>query len=148
MAVIKNNEVRNALAVKQPAVNPNDALAAEVKRLREENALLLAKASAKAPTGFKVADKGGVAMYGVGRFPATYYALSKNGTWEGSQWCTILMATTGMTLEATRETALYKFAAANLESIKVKMAAANAAKSAGATGSTGAGATGGEPAAF
>ncbi len=46
-------------------------LQAELERLRAENERL--KASAGRPTSFKVSEKGGVSVYGLGRFPVTLY---------------------------------------------------------------------------
>lgn len=43
---------------------------AELEKLRAENA----KLKNKAQGGFKVTEKGGVSMYGLGRFPVTLYA--------------------------------------------------------------------------
>jgi hypothetical protein len=51
---------------------PNDDLQAELDRLRQENAALK---SQRAPRGvsLKVSEKGGVSVYGLGRFPVTLY---------------------------------------------------------------------------
>lgn len=59
---------------------------AEIARLREENARLTARmqAQARAKVSLKVSDKGGVSVYGLGRFPVTLYA---------SQWRTLLAST-------------------------------------------------------
>lgn len=46
-------------------------LKAEVERLRAENEALKAKASRA--TSIKVSEKGGVSVYGLGRFPVTLY---------------------------------------------------------------------------
>ena len=46
-------------------------LQAELEALRAENARL--KAAKTSPVTFKVTDKGGVSMYGLGRFPVTLY---------------------------------------------------------------------------
>jgi hypothetical protein len=46
---------------------------AEIERLRAENAALKAKA-----IGMKVTEKGGLSVYGLGRFPVTLY----RGQWE------------------------------------------------------------------
>jgi len=43
----------------------------ELERLRAENESLKAKSSA--PATFKVSEKGGVSVYGLGRFPVTLY---------------------------------------------------------------------------
>jgi hypothetical protein len=49
----------------------DDDLKAELERLRSENAAL--KKSQAGNTRIKVGDKGGVSVYGLGRFPATLY---------------------------------------------------------------------------
>jgi hypothetical protein len=49
----------------------NDDLQAELDRLRQENAALK-KGSAKG-VSLKVSEKGGVSVYGLGRFPITLY---------------------------------------------------------------------------
>lgn len=43
----------------------------EIKRLREENAKL--KSRGVKELSFKVAEKGGLSVYGLGRFPVTLY---------------------------------------------------------------------------
>jgi hypothetical protein len=48
-------------------------LAAELARLRAENAELRKAKAAQGPFGLKVTDKGGVSVYGLGRFPVTLY---------------------------------------------------------------------------
>ena len=48
-------------------------LAAELAKLRAENAQLRLEKSMKGPFGLKVSDKGGVSVYGMGRFPVTLY---------------------------------------------------------------------------
>lgn len=49
-------------------------LLAEIATLRENNAKLQAKADAKVqPIRFKVSEKGGLSVYGLGRFPVTLY---------------------------------------------------------------------------
>ena len=50
---------------------PDDALNAEVERLKAENAAL--KAQATRGGSMKVSEKGGVSVYGLGRFPVTLY---------------------------------------------------------------------------
>lgn len=49
----------------------DDALQAEVDRLKAENAAL--KAQATRSVSIKVSEKGGVSVYGLGRFPVTLY---------------------------------------------------------------------------
>ena len=52
----------------------DDDLQAELERLKSENAAL--KARGKTPPGqfsLKVSEKGGVSVYGLGRFPVTLY---------------------------------------------------------------------------
>ena len=48
-----------------------DALHAEVERLKAENAAL--KAQTTRGVSIKVSQKGGVSVYGLGRFPVTLY---------------------------------------------------------------------------
>ena len=49
----------------------DDALQAEVERLKAENAAL--KAQTTRGVSIKVSAKGGVSVYGLGRFPVTLY---------------------------------------------------------------------------
>ena len=49
----------------------DDDLKAELDRLRQENAAL--KKSASKGVSLKVSEKGGVSVYGLGRFPITLY---------------------------------------------------------------------------
>ena len=49
----------------------DDALQAEVERLKAENAAL--KAQTTRGVSIKVSGKGGVSVYGLGRFPVTLY---------------------------------------------------------------------------
>jgi len=49
----------------------DDALQAEVERLKAENAAL--KAQTTRGVSIKVSQKGGVSVYGLGRFPVTLY---------------------------------------------------------------------------
>ena len=49
----------------------DDALQAELSRLKAENAAL--KAQATRGVSIKVSEKGGVSVYGLGRFPVTLY---------------------------------------------------------------------------
>ena len=49
----------------------NSAILAELARLRAENEAMKAKQTAKQTISFKVSEKGGVSVYGLGRFPVT-----------------------------------------------------------------------------
>ena len=49
----------------------DDDLKAELERLREENASL--KKGAAKGVSMKVSEKGGLSVYGMGRFPITLY---------------------------------------------------------------------------
>ena len=49
----------------------DDELRAELERLREENASL--KKGASRAVSLKVSEKGGLSVYGLGRFPVTLY---------------------------------------------------------------------------
>jgi hypothetical protein len=49
----------------------NDDASAELERLRAENARL--KKTASRGLSIKVSEKGGVSVYGLGRFPVTLY---------------------------------------------------------------------------
>jgi len=48
----------------------DDDLKAELERLRAENERLKSRSRA---TGLKVSEKGGLSVYGLGRFPVTLY---------------------------------------------------------------------------
>jgi hypothetical protein len=50
---------------------PDDDLKAELERLRAENERL--KAQHTRGVSLRVSDKGGVSLYGLGRFPVTLY---------------------------------------------------------------------------
>ena len=45
----------------------------ELERLRAENAALKASNARRGGVSFKVSEKGGVSVYGLGRFPVTLY---------------------------------------------------------------------------
>jgi len=45
----------------------------ELERLRAENAALKASSVRRGAVSFKVSEKGGVSVYGLGRFPVTLY---------------------------------------------------------------------------
>ncbi len=49
----------------------DESIEAELARLRAENEAL--KSRARRGTSLKVSDKGGVSVYGLGRFPVTLY---------------------------------------------------------------------------
>ncbi len=49
----------------------DETLQAELERLRAENAALKSRATKE--ISFKVSEKGGVSVYGLGRFPVTLY---------------------------------------------------------------------------
>jgi hypothetical protein len=49
----------------------DDEIKAELERLRAENAAL--KARSTRATSIRVSEKGGVSVYGLGRFPVTLY---------------------------------------------------------------------------
>jgi hypothetical protein len=57
----------------------DENLQAELERLRKENELL--KKGATKGVSLKVSEKGGVSVYGLGRFPITLYK---------EQWLTLL----------------------------------------------------------
>ena len=54
------------------ATTHNAALLAEIEAIRKENALLKKQSTAR--IYFKVSPKGGVSVYGLGRFPVTLYS--------------------------------------------------------------------------
>ena len=52
----------------------NEELLAEIQALKAANAELALKAAKASGQGLKVSAKGGVSLYGLGRFPVTLYA--------------------------------------------------------------------------
>ena len=52
-------------------MSTEDELKAELERLKAENASLKARGSKG--VSMKVSEKGGVSVYGLGRFPVTFY---------------------------------------------------------------------------
>lgn len=51
----------------------DEEMAAELARLRAENEALKKRAGKPGGISFKVSEKGGVSVYGMGRFPVTLY---------------------------------------------------------------------------
>ena len=51
----------------------DDEVQSELERLRAENAALKALSVRRGAVSFKVSEKGGVSVYGLGRFPVTLY---------------------------------------------------------------------------
>jgi hypothetical protein len=51
----------------------DDDVRSELERLRAENAALKASSARRGGVSFKVSEKGGVSVYGLGRFPVTLY---------------------------------------------------------------------------
>ncbi|MBX3148039.1 MAG: hypothetical protein KF785_14840 [Gemmatimonadales bacterium] len=51
----------------------DDDLKAELERLRAENASLKERDKSKRAVYLKVSEKGGLSLYGLGRFPVTLY---------------------------------------------------------------------------
>jgi len=51
----------------------DDQMKAELERLRAENEQLKQRPAARTTSGLKVSEKGGVSVYGLGRFPVTLY---------------------------------------------------------------------------
>ena len=51
----------------------DDNVQSELERLRAENAALKASSVRRGGVSFKVSEKGGVSVYGLGRFPVTLY---------------------------------------------------------------------------
>ena len=52
-------------------MSTDEEMKAELERLRAENEAL--KARSNKPVSMKVSEKGGVSVYGLGRFPVTLY---------------------------------------------------------------------------
>lgn len=50
-----------------------ESMAAELARLRAENDRLKRSSPKEKPISFKVSPKGGLSVYGMGRFPVTLY---------------------------------------------------------------------------
>ena len=50
-----------------------DDVQSELERLRAENAALKASSVRRGAVSLKVSEKGGVSVYGLGRFPVTLY---------------------------------------------------------------------------
>lgn len=72
--------------------NPNDKLAEMAKQiaaLEAQNAQL--KAAQTTAMSVKMTDKGGISVYGLGRFPVTLYPFGKDGEGEG-QWARLFSA--------------------------------------------------------
>ena len=51
----------------------DDAMRAELERLKKENEALKKGGGANRPISMKVSEKGGLSVYGLGRFPITLY---------------------------------------------------------------------------
>jgi hypothetical protein len=51
----------------------DDDVKSELERLRAENAALKASSTRRGGVSFKVSEKGGLSVYGLGRFPVTLY---------------------------------------------------------------------------
>ncbi|HYC56325.1 MAG TPA: hypothetical protein VEL28_15440 [Candidatus Binatia bacterium] len=79
----------------------DDDPAAELARLRAENETLKRSAAKPGGVSFKVSEKGGVSVYGLGRFPVTLYK---------EQWAKLL----------DRTDELKAFIQANMDQLKSK----------------------------
>lgn len=77
-------------ALSLAAVTATETPEQELARLRAENAKLKAN-KANQGTSMKVSEKGGISLYGLGRFPVTLYR---------SQWATVIGMVKDGTLEA------------------------------------------------
>jgi ABC-type Fe3+-hydroxamate transport system substrate-binding protein len=65
-------------------VSNRKSLEQQIEELRAQNEAMKAKLASRSPSvSFKVTEKGGVSMYGLGRFPVTLYL---------SQWQKLLKA--------------------------------------------------------
>ena len=73
-AIAPTNATEPAKVETTPALDPNspEGMKAEIERLRRENANLAAKKAGR-PSTYKVTDKGGISVYGLGQFPVTLY---------------------------------------------------------------------------
>lgn len=54
-------------------MSTSEELKAEIERLKSENETLKKSKSSPQKFSLKVSEKGGVSVYGVGRFPVTLY---------------------------------------------------------------------------
>jgi len=77
---------------------PDDDVIAELERLRAENAQL--KRTANRGVSLKVSEKGGLSVYGLGRFPVTLY---KEQWTSSSTWPTTSVRSFGPTRRASDE---------------------------------------------
>lgn len=111
----------NGITQTKPSTDP---LALEIQRLRAENEALKASATKKSTdsVSLKVSPSGCVSMYGLGRYPTSLRAFTKEGQWVGSQWFKVV------TLSGGEGGALKAFIEANKADIMAKTAAHNAAK--------------------
>jgi hypothetical protein len=73
----------------------DDDLKAEIERLRVENEAL--KKPTRGQMSLKVSEKGGLSVYGLGRFPVTLYK---------EQWIRLLAMATRSATSSVRTTAL------------------------------------------
>ena len=68
---VASTPVSSSRTLCYPCRTPDDDVTAELERLRAENAQL--KRTASRDRTLKVSEKGGVSVYGLGRFPVTLY---------------------------------------------------------------------------
>jgi hypothetical protein len=54
-------------------MSTEDELRAELERVKRENEALKTQSRPRGATSLKVSEKGGVSVYGLGRFPVTLY---------------------------------------------------------------------------